>query len=779
MADGKLTYDIDFNVNTEAISRAIARAVDQATSARVHAIDQAVMGLAERKHPDIYEEARDVHLGLDSVVGEGATIADFAAMAAANPYRYQPSTIQTMIRNAANKAAAQHEADIDLRYKLDMEAATGELRRNQRQLRAAELANIYLNQGNLFAAAAAQAQTPEAQRILLGRSAGRFGAIASRTIMEAGGVDDEAAAAALATSADISAARAGIKTTAQLQHESDRATSTWLRNEIKSGNKAVAMWAAARGDKEAQYDLMERSLVTKEAQEDAAWTAREKELGYSPSQKAREMEAGFRAMEAMSATEDLYNAGGDPAALRSSIGDSIKSAQRYANMATTFDSGSDERDVYARMARSAISGITANSLAKAGFTGDEIKQLITAIVRVTKVLEGLDGGGKEPEDSGVNASDVGSQIGKFMATTGAIAKDFMAGRTRWLADTKTPYSTRRDVRQDWAIKYGQEAIIPGAIGGAAIGNAIVPGVGAVVGGIVGGGAGLVTTLVGQHNKDEKAISDSFQQKAIGWQKLKYLYGDNVDYNYMQWADNTGLVSSDSLVQMKQTANMIPGAMAFGAVGEEQMMALSMMPRYWNALMNNASPMELAEAYRQDIEEKPGMYRQYITSILPGLSEEVRAFVGSQTYRENILNGGIGMESSAMDVAQSRYLSSLEGTRAELSNRDLRSANEYWSDELDKMDEPNLFRRPEARRVIKTKPRYIGFTPMDEYYYSSPTYDKQFHLYNGEITMADMMDKNKPIGVLVVQLDGVTVYQQEYSMRDFEQSNMSYAIGGAI
>ena len=265
MADGKLTYDIDFNVNTEAISRAIARAVDQATSARAGFIDTAVAGLGARIGSDyIYQNVRDEFA---AVTPGGETIADFAAMAASSPYRYKPSTIQSLIRNEAAKAAAQYEENIDLQYKMDAEAATGEIRRNQRKLRAAELAQVYLDQGNLLAAAAAQASTPEAQRILLSRAAGRFGGIASRTIMEAGGIDADAAVAALATSADLAAIRSGTRTTAQL---------------------------ASR--KEAEYAAMQREASKREAQEDAAWAAREKELTYSPSHKAREMEAGFKAI---------------------------------------------------------------------------------------------------------------------------------------------------------------------------------------------------------------------------------------------------------------------------------------------------------------------------------------------------------------------------------------------------------------------------------------------------------------------------------------------------
>jgi uncharacterized membrane protein YkoI len=350
-------------------------------------MDTAVSGLAERVGSDyVYQNVRDTFA---AVTPGGETIADFAAMAADSPYRYKPSTIQSMIRNEAAKAAAQYEEGIDLQYKMDAEAATGDIRRYQKQLRAAELANVYLSQGQLFAAAAAQAQTPEAQRILLSRAAGRFGGIASRTIMEAGGIDEEAAAAALATSADISAVRAGIKTTAQLQHESDRATATWLREEIRSGNKAVAMWAAAKGDKDAQYDLMLKSADTKAAQEDAAWAAREKELTYNPSQKAREMELGFRAIEAGSATEAIYNTN-DPLATAHGIRPAISAAGRYVNEAAKYPFGSVDRRTMLQMAKSSIAGITPGSMSKLGMGEKEIRENTYAINSLTDKMAELE-----------------------------------------------------------------------------------------------------------------------------------------------------------------------------------------------------------------------------------------------------------------------------------------------------------------------------------------------------------------------------------------------------
>lgn len=778
MADGKLTYDIDFNVNTEAISSAIARAVAQATSARAHLIDTAVSGLAERVGSDyVYQNVRDTFA---AVTPGGETIADFAAMAADSPYRYKPSTIQSMIRNEAAKAAAQYEESVDLQYKMDAEAATGDIRRSQRQLRAAELANVYLSQGQLFAAAAAQAQTPEAQRILLSRAAGRFGGIASRTIMEAGGVDEEAAAAALATSADLAAIRAGIKTTAQLQHESDRATSVWLRNEIKSGNKAVAMWAAARGDKEAQYDLMERSLVTKEAQEDAAWAAREKELAYSPSQKARETEMGFRAIEASSATEAIYNTN-DPLATAHGIKPAISAAGRYVNEAATYPFGSVGRRTMLQMARSSISGITPGAMGKLGMGEKEIRENTYAINSLTDKMAELEKSAPEG-GSGFWTSLFGptAAAGAVMALLKG-AGTVMEGRTQWLADPLTPYQTRRDVRQGFAQNFGLAAAgigaAAGAKGGAAIGTAIMPGVGTAVGAlggaVVGAIPGAVSYLLGTHYKDEKKIGDNWQSEAIKMARYYNLYGPGVDYNFSGAVQNTGYMSRESVLQLNQTADMLPGALSFGAVSEQQMMALSLAPNYYRALMEGASTSDIMEAYRQDMKNLPREYRQYITSILPGASEDLRAYVNSDYY------GYLRAQNSTFyrgyDQDERGLIPGLESKRFEIAHANMESAHANAMTEIPNLNNANYNQPDKAfmmARMYSDNPYYAAPIVSPERASTAVSVAREISDSIAQVWGG----KDTKLGDIIIQIDGDTVHSQEYGVQDFIRGNQSYVVG---
>lgn len=781
MADGKLTYDIDFNVNTEAISRAIARAVDQATSARAGFIDTAVAGLGARIGSDyIYQNVRDEFA---AVTPGGETIADFAAMAASSPYRYKPSTIQSLIRNEAAKAAAQYEENIDLQYKMDAEAATGDIRRNQRKLRAAELAQVYLDQGNLLAAAAAQASTPEAQRILLSRASGRFGSIASRTLMEAGGVDMDAASAALATSADLAAIRSGIKTTAQMQHAAESATSTWLRNEVKAGNRAVKMWADANSAREAeiegswawaarQYKSENEAAATKAAQEDAAWAAREKELTYSPSQKAREMEAGFKAIEASSATEEIYSYAKDPFAQQYSVGGAITSAERYIEKAKEHAAGSSERNAYLNLASSSIAGLTPSSMSKMGMGSSQIEQNTLALEKLTaiiKELSGEGGGGGGGFFDGRYLSP--AAIAGYITGGVKIATSVMEGRTQWLADTESPYQTRRDVRQGWAQKYGMVATGGGALlgakAGAALGTAVAPGLGTAVGGVIGGvvGAipGAVATVVGTHYKDEKKIGDSYQNRAVDMLRYYNLYGSGVDYNYAQMAEGTGYISRGDLLQMNQAADMFAGALSFGAVGEQQMMALSLAPNYYRALMNGASTQEMAEAYAADMAALPRQYRQYITSLLPGASESLRAFTSSNAF--GYVNYA-ARELKYFDASEYAYAGGLERAKIGIAYNNVRDVYKNTMTEVPKLDAPNYY-RTDAELLNSIGWGGMSYAPSSDLERRRDVAQEVAELWGG---------KDAKLGDIIIQIDGDTVHSQEYGVQDFIRGNQSYVVG---
>lgn len=643
MADDKILYDIDFNVHTETISQGISKAV----AAGLGDIDKTIEDLAVRKgRPHLYEDVQK-NLGITSSVSE------FAAMAASPKYNYTPSTIQTMIRHATDVALVDRETSVDMQYKLDMESAINKLRAIQNQVKKSSLAGEYQEQAQMYYALANAAASPEEKAMLLGRAASRYSSIGARTLVESGAVSPEAAFMAL----------------------SNAATVTGLRNEVLSG------------------------INLKNAQEDAAWAARGQELA---AKKARDMEAGFRTMEASSATEELYNVNNDPDVIRYNILSSIDSAKRYANLASTYEEGSAGRRASIMLAKESLRGINVNSMSKAGLSREDLAKNTLALVELTDTLKALSGGSGSGGDDGGNLYDilsggalVGSKVGRYMVAGGTIAADIMRGRASWLANTKTPYEERQETILKWGEKYGMEAVIPSAMAGAAAGAAVgsvVPivgtGVGAVGGAILAGGTALYTSLKSTHKLDEKHISDEYRKRAIDMSRYYSLYGNNVEYNYAQAAGETGYTSMENVLGLSQTANMLPGAIAFGGVGEQQMMALSYFPNYWKGLMEGASNSELLERYRYDAEKMPNTYRQYLTSLLPGMTEDLRAYAMSDAF------GQVNAQREELrgyDATQRGYIPDLERTQVWRSLQNSKKTNEYMAEQIPELDYPDIIR----------------------------------------------------------------------------------------
>lgn len=664
MADNKILYDIDFNVHTDSISQGVAKAV----AAGLGDIDKAIENLALRKgRPHLYEKVQE---GLDYV--ESLPISAFADLAASPKYNYTPSTIQTMIRHSADVAMKGYEDKVDMQYKLDMESAINKLRAIQNQVKKSSLAQEYQQQGQMFYELAQAASTPEEKRILLGRAASRYGSIASRTLIESDAVSPEAAMAALSNSATLGAMRSGIMTDDQIAAYNAR---IWKNSPNVTEPKAEAAFAA-----------------TKASQEDLAWASRSG--GYDERRKAREMEIGFRAMEAGSATEELYNVNNDPDVARYNILSSIDSAKRYANLASTYEEGTPARRASIMLAKESLRGININAMANAGMSREEIAKNTTALVELTDTLKRLSGGGgggdEGPsffENMQSNAI-IGGKIGKYMAAGATIAQDIMMTRTSWLANTKTPYEERQESILKKTQQYASEGIVPAAMAGAAIGGAVGGPIGLVGGAIIGGGTAVYTALKATHKLDEKHISDSYRQRAIDMNKYFTLYGNRADYNYAQVAGETGYTSMESVLGLTQTADMFPGAVAFGGASEQQMMALSYFPNYWKGINEGASTSELLERYRYDAEKLPRMYRQYLTSLLPGMNEELRAYAMSDAFGQVNANKELY---KAYDTNQQRYIPDLERTQVWRAAQNARKVNEYMNEQIPELDYPDIIR----------------------------------------------------------------------------------------
>lgn len=765
MADGKLTYDIDFNVHADNISDAIARAVAGATSSVTYnkpstaAVDAALQNLGDRlKAGKSFYGRVARNLGFGDIEhpqheffqNQGVnSLADFAALATSQRYGYTPSTTQNIINSAVASALHKPKKKPDMQWKFEMESLTNDIRAAQREQSKASLAFEYSQQGRMFADAAAQASTPEAQKMLLGRAASRYASIASRTLVESGAVSPDDAAIALGTAADLSALRSGIKTQAQMAAQKDR-----------------------------EYNLMEAQRAKKEAQEDAAWASR----GYSADKKAREMEMGFRAM-GKSATEAVYNVDKDPDVARWNYGASLYSAAQYAQEAGKYPAGSAGRAANIELAKESMRGITISGMAKSGMHKDELARNTTALLGLTELLRNLsnEGSGGAGGGFGKGASLI-DFIGKTIAFGTEIATDVMSGRTQWLSDMQTPYQTRRDVRQEWAKKYGKIAMwgsVPTmTAAGAAVGS-VIPGAGTAAGALVGAGVGLVGTVAGAvsnlwgtHNADEKKIGDSIQNRMVAMAKYRDLYGAGAEYNYAQLVENMGYASLDSVMGLTRAADMLPGAMMFGAVDERQMMALSYMPNYWRGLMEGASTSELMSLYANDIMALPKQTRQYITSLLPGVNEELRAFAQSESFG---VAGALSGTMKGYDEAQYGVAPGWIAGKNFIATANSAWTNKDIAEETKAGNAPNYFANRAQWQAAMAE------TLGDEFVFGTSTDNSVARAWNETrralgLREFDVGNTNGKLGDIIIQIDGNTIHQEEYSTEAFIRGQQSFVVG---
>ena len=767
MADNKIVYDVDFNVHTEKIDQQLDKSYNAALvrirNKYLTDLDAVVSSLGERLGTrSTFLKRVGANLGFADpnnpqyqyFADNGVTdVVSWAKFATSPEIGYTPASAQGMINNAVAAALKKSKKRPDKQFQFEMENLTNEIREAQTLDRRSALASELLGEASTFIGAAQAAQTPEARKALFARAAGRYGSITARTLMESGAVDPATAALAMGAATDASTLASNILT----------------GNQVNTYNKTI--WRNSPNVLEPKAEAA--FAATKASQEDLAWASR----GYDEKQKAREMEMGFRAMEASSATEEVYNTNEGPAT-EHGITNAIAAAGRYVRKAADFEEGSAQRRAMLTLASSAISGITPGGMSKAGMTADKIADNTLALTNLTAEIKALSGSGPSGEGgAGFWGKMLTPTLMAGIVTGGlSIADDIMQGRTRWLADTKTPYDTRREVRQGWAMNYGKKAAFGGAGLGATVGFAVGGPIGALGGAVIGAVPGAISWLAGRHYNDEKKLGDAYQARAISMNSHYALYGDRVDYNYAQLAGGTGYVSQEAVLGVTQAADYLPGAMAFGAVNEQQMMALSYMPNYYRAILDGAGTADLLAAYKNDIENIPPMYRQYISSLLPGINEEIRGFVSTSAYDQIASVRG---ELKGYDWQQRAAIPALERTKVELSRRDVADVNKNMMNEIPKLNSPNLLGALDN-----------SWNTADVGLLRGVPYGSMAAPGSGSMRMTDLTeailsavqkgpyDKEKTLGDLIINIDGVNVVHEELKPSDFIHQTQTYMVGGA-
>lgn len=326
---------------------------------------------------------------------------------------------------------------------------------------------------------------------------------------------------------------------------------------------------------------------------------------------------------------------------------------------------------------------------------------------------------------------------------GGVATDFMEGRTSWLADTQNPYSTKRDVMQQWGKKYGSVA---GAGVGALIGSLFGP-----IGTFVGSAIGAAGTMIwAQHNIDQKKIADEYAKYSGNINIQRALYGNNIGYNAANAIQNSNLASAADVLSLNATSAMLPGAMAFGAVSEQQMVGMSYLPDYWRALMNRENPLDILMAYRENAKSINPALVPYITQMA-GLPESLRGLAMADNFEQLYAHKD---EWAGMDLQQ--FATAMQNTqdaigRAAISQRQLNTQF--------------------LEQSQSTRGNGLGGSPVADLLNDLPGFGA------AKAVVAEALSENIRFGDLNVYIDGVQAAKRELKVEDWNGQTI-YTSGGA-
>ena len=259
---------------------------------------------------------------------------------------------------------------------------------------------------------------------------------------------------------------------------------------------------------------------------------------------------------------------------------------------------------------------------------------------------------------------VGLYAAREVAEYGAFALE-----SRWGESvTRNVYDSRRAETERFKEAGKAAGGVIGAVVGGAIGS-IIPIVGTTVGAAVGASIGnKLGELSGTYRKTmlESDIKSANQMS----QRLmtKSLYGQAYNTFFAQQLTDAGITNGESAMgSLASRAMGMRGRMMLGQVGEEEMLYMSMMPNYYQALMNGVTGPELARIYSSDLNNIGDSSLRYVVGSSIG-GQDAYTMANNPYFNRNY-SSFVSAASQTERVA-SRYEYGYAMTRADVARRNL-------------------------------------------------------------------------------------------------------------
>lgn len=225
----------------------------------------------------------------------------------------------------------------------------------------------------------------------------------------------------------------------------------------------------------------------------------------------------------------------------------------------------------------------------------------------------------EVADEAETAAAELEELGKTAKITGLLLSAGSAGATMYYQSKWAQDAARNVTASNMA--YYQRWESGGQIAGGAIGAIAGALIGGPIGAIIGAtGLGGLAGLWGNYKQKELEGVLKTVATTTGARRDYLMFRGTSGFAMGQAMEDAGFGTASDLNNMRWTSQTLPGAMALGMVGEQDMLMLSLMPEYFSALMGGADAATLAAAYQKSVQNLPVQLRPLVATMAPGGSQ---------------------------------------------------------------------------------------------------------------------------------------------------------------